>query len=153
MWICPPGRLEYQCCARPFREITNAFTLQAAPPLDASMAASYLRRKSLGSESPSNCGRMVGVEAWGPRELFEFYGEGRGGVLLWMKLLWAKLMWYHVLALLFVRVMIFDDGLLAKPLRLRRLLHGFGVLAKGLHHYQTISKRLSHCLAAKFLFL
>ena len=89
----------------------------------------------------------------GERELFEFYREGRGEVLLWM-LLRTKLVRYHILAILFVRVLIFDeDGLLVKPLRLWRLLHASGVLAKGLHHHQTISNGLPHCLAAKFLFL
>ena len=29
------------------------------------MAASYLSRKSLGSESPSNCGRIVGLKRGG----------------------------------------------------------------------------------------
>ena len=96
-----------------------------------------------------------GVEAWWPRELFEFYGERCGEVLLWMKLSRTKVMWHHVLAFLFVRVLFSfnENGLLAKPLRLRRLLHGSGVLAKGLHHYQTISNGLPHCLAAKFFFL
>ena len=65
MWMCPPGKFEYQCCARPFSERTNALTLHATPPPDASMAASYLRRKSFGSESPSNCGRMVGLKRGG----------------------------------------------------------------------------------------
>ena len=51
MWMCPPGRFEYQCCARPFSERTNALTLHAAPPPDASMSTSYLRRESFGSES------------------------------------------------------------------------------------------------------
>ena len=50
------------------------------------------------------------VEAWRPWELLEFYREGRGGVLLWMKLLRTKLMWYHVLAFLFVRVLVFGEG-------------------------------------------
>ena len=43
----------------------NAFTLQAVPSPDTSMAVSYLSRKSLGSESPSNCGRMVGLKRGG----------------------------------------------------------------------------------------
>jgi hypothetical protein len=61
---------------------------------------------------------------WRPRDLFKFYGEGCGGILLWVMLLWAKLVWYHVLAFLFVRVLVFDEGgLTAKPLRLRHLLH------------------------------
>ena len=96
-----------------------------------------------------------GVETWWPRELFEFHGEGRGEVLLWMKLLRMKVMWHHVLAFLLIRELFsFDENrLLAKPLRLRRLLHGSVVLTKGLHHNQTISNGLLHCLAAKFLFL
>ena len=91
-----------------------------------------------------------GVEAWWPRELFEFYGERRGEVLLWMKLSRTKVMWHHVLAFLFVRVLFSfnENGLLAEPLRLKRLLHGSGVLVKELHHYQTISKSLSHYLVA-----
>ena len=95
-----------------------------------------------------------GVEVWWPRELFEFYGERRDEVLLWMKLLQMKMMWYHVLAFLFVRVLFSfnENGLLAKPLRLRRLLHRSGVLTKGPHHCQTISKGLPHGLAAKFFF-
>ena len=34
-----------------------------------------------------------GVEAWWPRELFKFYGERCGEVLLWTKLLRTKLIW------------------------------------------------------------
>jgi len=66
-----------------------------------------------------------GVEAWWPRELFEFYREGSREVLLWMKLLRTEVMWHHVLAFLFVRELFsFDENrLLAKPLRLRCLLH------------------------------
>ena len=95
-----------------------------------------------------------GVESWWPRELFEFYGERSGEVLLRTKLLRTKMMWYHVLAFLFVLVLfsLNDNWLLAKPLGLRRLLHGPGVLAKGFHHYQTISYGLPHRLAAEFFF-
>ena len=50
------------------------------------------------------------VETWRPRDLFEFYGEGGGGVLLWVMLLWAKLVWYLVLVFLFVRVLVFGEG-------------------------------------------
>ena len=69
-----------------------------------------------------------GVEAWRPRELFELCGQRRAEALLR-----SKLMWHHVLAFLFVRVLFFfnDNGLLAEPMGLRHLLHGFGVLAKG----------------------
>ena len=96
-----------------------------------------------------------GVEAWGPRELFELCGERRGEALLRVKVLRSKLLWHHVLAFLFVRVLFFfnDNGLLAEPMWLRRLLHGSGGLAKGLHHYQTISNGLLHCLVAKLFFL
>ena len=94
-----------------------------------------------------------GVEAWWPRELFEFYGERCGKVLQQTKLLRTKLMWHPVIAFLFVRVLFFNEsGLLPKPLGLRRLLHRSGVLTKGPHHCQTISKGLPHGLAAKFFF-
>ena len=95
-----------------------------------------------------------GVQAWRPQELFELYGERRGEALLWSKLLRLNLMWHHILAFLFVRVLfsLNDNWLLAKPLGLRRLLHGPGVLAKRFHHYQTISYGLPHHLAAEFFF-
>ena len=77
------------------------------------------------------------VEAWRPRELFEFDREGRGEVFLWMKLSRTKVLWHHVLAILFVRELFSNEnGLLVKPLRMRRLLHRSGVLAKRLHHNQ-----------------
>ena len=70
-------------------------------------------------------------------------------VFLWMKLSRMKVLWHHILAFLFVRELFSNEnGLLAKPLRLKRLLHGSGVLVKELHHYQTISKSLSHYLVA-----
>ena len=74
--------------------------------------------------------------------------------MLRAKLLRTKLMWHPVLAFLFIRVLFSfnDNWLLEKPLGLRRLLHGFGVLAKGFHHYQTISYGLPHRLAAEFFF-
>ena len=123
-------------------------TLHAGPPPDASMPASYLRRKSFWVGVSVELRENSGVEAWRTRELFELCGERRGEALLR-----SKLMWHHVLAFLFVRVLFFNEnGLLAKSLGLRRLLHGFRVLAKGLHHYQTISNGLPHCLAAKLFF-
>ena len=83
-----------------------------------------------------------GVESGRPRELFKFCGERSCEVLLRAKLLRMKLMWHPVLAFLFVRVPFFVDenGLFAKPMWLRHLLYGPGVLAKRLHHYQTISE-------------
>ena len=82
------------------------------------------------------------VESGRPRELFKFYGERSCEVLLRANLLRTKLMWHPVLAFLVIRVLFSfnDNWLLAKPLRLRRLLHGPGVLAKRLHHHQTISE-------------
>ena len=95
-----------------------------------------------------------GVEAWRLRELFELCGERRGEVLLWMKLSRTKVMWHHVLAFLFVRVLLFfdEDGLLEKPVRLRRLLHGPRGLARRFQHCQTITDGLLHCFAAKLFF-
>ena len=73
----------------------------------------------------------------GTWELFEFYRERRGEVLLWMELLRTKLVWHPIFAFLFVRIPFFVDenGLLAKPLWLRHLLYGPGVLAKRLHYH------------------
>ena len=90
-----------------------------------------------------------GVEVWRPRELFEFCRERRGEALLW-----SKLMMHHVLSFLFVRVLLFfdEDGLLEKPARLRRLLHGLQGLARGFQHCQAITDGLPHCFAAKLFF-
>ena len=95
-----------------------------------------------------------GVESGRPRELFKFYGERSCEVLLRAKLLQMKLMWHHVLTFLFIQVLFSfnDNWLLAKPLGLRRLLHGPGVLDKRFHHYQTFSYGLPHRLAAEFFF-
>ena len=74
---------EYQCC------VTNALTLQAGPPPVASIAASYLRRNSFGSESPSYCGRMTGLMRgvyWSSSNSTE-RGVGAEASLLWPMLL------------------------------------------------------------------
>jgi len=67
---------------------------------------------------PIELWRNGGVEAWWPRELFEFYRERCGDVLLWMELLRTKLVWHPIFAFLFVRIPFFVDenGLLAKPM-------------------------------------
>ena len=90
-----------------------------------------------------------GVESWRPRELFEFCQKRHGEALLQ-----SKLMLHHVLSFLFIRVLPFfdEDGLLEKHVRLRRLLHGFRGLARGLHHNLAISDGLPHYLAAKLFF-
>ena len=89
-----------------------------------------------------------GVQAWRPQELFELCRERHGEALLR-----SRLLLHHELSFLFVRVLFFNEsGLLPKPLGLRRLLHRSGVLTKGPHHCQTISKGLPHGLAAKFFF-
>ena len=89
------------------------------------------------------------VEAWRPRELFELCQEGRGEASLR-----TKLMLQHVLSILFVRILPFFDenGMLEKPVRLRRLLHSLWGLARRFHHYQAILDELPHCLAAKLFF-
>ena len=90
-----------------------------------------------------------GVESGRPRELFEFCRERRGEALLW-----SKLMMHRVLSFLFIRVLLFfdEDGLLEKPARLRRLLHGLQGLARGFQHCQAITDGLPHCFAAKLFF-
>ena len=62
--MVPGGMFVYHRCAKPFNARTSAFALHAVPPPDASMVASYLRRNSSGSDSPSNCGNIAGLRRW-----------------------------------------------------------------------------------------
>ena len=63
--MVPGGMFAYHHYAKPFKARTSAFALHAVPPPDASMVASYLRRNSSGSDSPSNCSNIAELRWWG----------------------------------------------------------------------------------------
>ena len=67
------------------------------------------------------------VEAWRPLELFEFCQKRSAKALLRL-----MLMQHYIFSFLFIRVQLFfdDNGLVAKPLGLRRLRHRLRVLPR-----------------------